>query len=170
LHDPLLPDEKLPQLAIRPYPVECVFPKKLSDRTLVTLRPIMPGDEPLMAEFHKTLSETTIHYRYMANLRLQHRITHSRLSRICFNDYDREIALVIEWPTSTTEREIVGVGRLIKNPGGSGEGAQGWRGEKSFLGCRNMARPSLTGCPACVKKNGLKCQGHLRPTKTSATV
>src|SRR6202011_4667315 len=92
LHDPLLPNERLPQLAIRPYPVEYVFPKKLSDGTLVTLRPIMPEDEPLMAEFHKTLSETTIHYRYMANLRLQHRITHSRLSRICFNDYDREIA------------------------------------------------------------------------------
>jgi acetyltransferase len=117
LHDPLLPNEKLPQLAIRPYPVEYVFPKKLSDGTLVTLRPIMPEDEPLLAEFHKTLSETTIHYRYMANLRLQHRITHSRLSRICFNDYDREIALVIERPTSTTEREIVGVGRLIKTPG-----------------------------------------------------
>lgn len=81
------------------------------------MRPIMPEDEPLMAEFHKTLSETTIHYRYMANLRLQHRITHSRLSRICFNDYDREIALVIERPTSTTKREIVGVGRLIKTPG-----------------------------------------------------
>jgi acetyltransferase len=61
--------------------------------------------------------ETTIHYRYMASLKLQHRITHSRLSRICFNDYDREIALVIERRTSTNEREIIGVGRLIKTLG-----------------------------------------------------
>jgi acetyltransferase len=112
LHDPLLPDEKLPKLAIRPYPAEYVFLRKLTDGSFVTLRPIMPEDEPLMAEFHKTLSETTIHYRYMASLKLQHRITHSRLSRICFNDYDREIALVIE--RSTKEREIIGVGRLIK--------------------------------------------------------
>jgi acetyltransferase len=117
LHDPLLPNEKLPKLAIRPYPAEYVFHKKLLDGTFVTLRPIMPEDEPLMAEFHKTLSETTIHYRYMASLKLQHRITHSRLSRICFNDYDREIALVIERRTSTNEREIIGVGRLIKTLG-----------------------------------------------------
>jgi hypothetical protein len=37
-------------------------------------------------------------------------------------------------------------------------------------GVLDMARPSLTGCPCVRQKNGLKCQGHLRPTKTSATL
>ncbi|MGA8658782.1 MAG: GNAT family N-acetyltransferase [Chthoniobacterales bacterium] len=118
LHDPDLTDEELPRLAIRPYPMQYIFSKTLSDGTSVRLRPICPEDEPLVAEFHKTLSEDTVHYRYFGLLKLEYRIAHSRLMRICFNDYDCEIALVVERKMPNTgERQILGIGRLIKNHG-----------------------------------------------------
>jgi len=68
-----------------------------------------------MVDFHRTLSEQTVYYRYFGFLRLDDRISHERLTRICFNDYDREIALVAE-PTipETHRRRIFGAGRLIK--------------------------------------------------------
>ena len=50
-----------------------------------------------MIEFHKTLSEQSVRFRYFSLLKLETRIAHERLTRICFNDYDREIALVIDY-------------------------------------------------------------------------
>jgi len=51
-------------------------------------------------------------------LKLDQRIAHERLTRICFNDYDREIALVAEHQNPTTKQpEILGVGRLSKERG-----------------------------------------------------
>jgi acetyltransferase len=35
---------------------------------------------------------------------------------VCFNDYDRELALVVEHPGENGDAEIVGVGRLSKLP------------------------------------------------------
>jgi acetyltransferase len=118
LHEPSLTDDRLPKLAIRPYPTEYIFRHKLKDGTPVTLRPICPEDEPLVAAFHKTLSDQTVHYRYFTFLKLEYRIAHNRLRRICFNDYDCEIALVAERESPDTQaREILGIGRLIKSHG-----------------------------------------------------
>jgi acetyltransferase len=118
LHNPALADEELPKLAIRPYPTEYIFPAMLKDGTAVTLRPICPEDEPLVADFHKTLSEETVHYRYFGLIKLEQRIAHSRLTRICFNDYDCEIALVVERKLAGAgERQILGIGRLIRSRG-----------------------------------------------------
>jgi len=48
-------------------------------------------------------------------LHLDQRIAHERLTHICFNDYDREIALVVEHHNTGNGRgEILGVGRLSK--------------------------------------------------------
>ena len=57
---------------------------------------IRPEDEPLMAEFHRTLSDRTVYLRYFASLSLSTRIDHERLLRICFGDYEREMVLVAE--------------------------------------------------------------------------
>src|SRR4030095_8000891 len=96
LHDPTAREEQLPSLAIRPYPTQYVTRWKLKNGTSVTIRPIRPEDEPLMVKFHQTLSERSVYYRYFTPLRVEQRIAHERLTRICFNDYDREIALVVE--------------------------------------------------------------------------
>ena len=115
LHNTEANENDLPLLAIRPYPAQYVTHCKLRNGTPVTLRPIRPEDEPLMIEFHKTLSEQSVRFRYFGLLRLDARIAHERLTRICFNDYDREIALVADYQNPRTGRhEILGVGRLSK--------------------------------------------------------
>jgi acetyltransferase len=119
LHDASIPDERLPRPAIRPYPVQYVSPWKLKDGTPVTLRPIRPEDEPLIARFHQTLSDRSVQLRYFHAMKLSARTAHERLIRVCFNDYDREIALVAERVDSASGlREILGVCRLSKQPGG----------------------------------------------------
>jgi acetyltransferase len=118
LHDPKTTEAQLPRLAIRPCPTQYSSPWKMKDGTSVTIRPIQPEDEPLLVKFHETLSEESVYHRYFTQLKLDQRIAHERLTRICFNDYDREIALVAERKDSRTkQREILGVGRLSKEHG-----------------------------------------------------
>jgi acetyltransferase len=117
LHDPKVTEDKLPKLAIRPYPTQYVAPFKLKNGDEVTIRPIQPEDEPLVVKFHQTLSEQSVYQRYFNHLKLDQRIAHERLTRICFNDYDREIALVVERKSKGSETEILGVGRLSKARG-----------------------------------------------------
>jgi acetyltransferase len=46
-------------------------------------------------------------------LNLSRRIAHERLTRICFIDYNREMALVADYKDPETgEHEIIAVGRL----------------------------------------------------------
>jgi acetyltransferase len=115
LHEAGIPADRLPTTAIRPYPSQYSGPWKLRNRALVIIRPIRPEDEPLMVTFHETLSEESVYHRYFSALKLSQRVAHERLTRICFNDYDREIALVAELvPLRGKQREIIGVGRLSK--------------------------------------------------------
>jgi acetyltransferase len=115
LHDKTVPEENLPRLAIRPYPQQYSSTWQLRDGPPITIRPIRPEDEPLMVKFHGTLSEETVHLRYFGFTKLELRVAHERLTRICFDDYDREIALVaVRQTPDTKEDEIIGVGRLSK--------------------------------------------------------
>jgi acetyltransferase len=107
----------IPKLSIRPYPGEYVFQWRARGGPGLTIRPIRPEDEPAIAVFHKTLSERTVYQRYMQLLQLQQRVAHERLTRICFIDYDREIALVAEHDKDDGTREILGVGRVQKIQG-----------------------------------------------------
>jgi acetyltransferase len=118
LHGPDVREAQLPKPAIRPYPTQYVTPGKLKDGTRVTLRPIRPEDEPLLVKFHETLSERSVYFRYFSQLKLSQRVAHERLTRICFIDYDREMALVAERRNPKTRtHEILGVGRLSKAHG-----------------------------------------------------
>jgi acetyltransferase len=86
----------------------------------VTVRPIRPEDEPAMVRFHETLSERSVYLRYFHLMNLEQRVQHERLTRICFIDYDREMALVAERRNAETgEPEILGVGRMMKIHGGT---------------------------------------------------
>jgi acetyltransferase len=114
LHDPKTTEEQLPKLAIRPYPTQYVSTWKMKDGKKVTIRPIRPEDEPVMVNFHEGLSERSVYLRYFSPLKLQQRVAHTRLVRICFNDYDREIALVAEHKDGDGKSQIVGVARLSK--------------------------------------------------------
>jgi acetyltransferase len=114
LHDPKTAEDQLPKLAIRPYPIHYIGTWKMKDGKKVTIRPIRPEDEPLMVSFHEGLSERSVYLRYFSPLKLQQRVAHTRLIRICFNDYDREIALVAEQKGANGDAQIVGVARLSK--------------------------------------------------------
>jgi len=118
LHDASTPEEQLPRPAIRPYPTQYADQWIMTDGTAVTIRPIRPEDEPLVARFHETLSERSVHLRYLHLMKLSTRVAHDRLTRICFNDYDREIALVAEI-TSAGRPEVIAIVRLRKDPIGS---------------------------------------------------
>jgi len=116
LHDMQTREADLPQSPIRPYPAGYVTTRKIGG-VEVTIRPIRPEDEPLMVKFHKTLSDRSVHLRYFGLVSLERRIMHERLRRVCFIDYDREIALVADLRNRDGTHQILGVGRLIKEHG-----------------------------------------------------
>jgi acetyltransferase len=116
LHDPSTPADSLPGPVIRPYPRQWVHGWQSRDGVALTIRPIRPEDEPLMVDFHGTLSDRTVYLRYLHPIALSQRVAHERLSRICFVDYDREIVLVAERSAADDRRQIVGVGRLSRLP------------------------------------------------------
>lgn len=69
----------------------------------------------MLVTFHRTLSEQSVYFRYFHLMTLGHRIAHERLTRICFTDYDREMALVVERPGQNgSAAEVLGVGRLSR--------------------------------------------------------
>lgn len=106
----------LPRLAIRPYPSRYEKKMTLQDGTEITIRPIRPEDEPLLVKFHYTLSERSVYLRYFHWMKLEQRTEHERLTRMCFIDYDRQMAFVAERNDELCgQREIVAVGRLVKS-------------------------------------------------------
>ncbi|HEY8516206.1 MAG TPA: bifunctional acetate--CoA ligase family protein/GNAT family N-acetyltransferase [Candidatus Binatia bacterium] len=118
LHPPDTDPAKLPRPAIRPYPTQYVDEWRSPSGATFTIRPIHPADEPLVVRFHEQLSEETVYARYFQHLKLSQRTAHERLTRICFIDYDREMALVAEYrDPETGERQIAGIGRLSKARG-----------------------------------------------------
>jgi acetyltransferase len=118
LYEPEVTEADLPRLAIRPYPNQYIDQYTSNDGNEYTIRPIRPEDEPKMVDFHESLSEESVYLRYFRAFNLSQRVEHERLTRICFIDYDRTMALVAERPNPETGgMEIIGVGRLSKEVG-----------------------------------------------------
>jgi acetyltransferase len=117
LHPYTKDDDELPTPAIRPYPRQYIGTHPMGDGEEITIRPIRPEDEPKLVTFHERLSERSVYLRYANLMKLEQRVAHNRLARICFIDYDREMALVAERPVEEDDDQIIGVGRLTKQPG-----------------------------------------------------
>jgi len=115
LHAQSIADEDLPRPAIRPYPRQYVRAWTAPSGQEFMVRPIRPEDESLVVDFHGRLSSESVYQRYFAKLGYEQRIAHERLVRVCFTDYDREIALVAEHiDTQTGSTQIAGIARLIR--------------------------------------------------------
>jgi acetyltransferase len=113
LHPPTTKPEDLPKPAIRPYPHQYASAWTAKDGESLQIRPIQPEDEPAMVRFHESLSERTVYQRYLQQLNLSQRTAHERLTRICYIDYARQMALVAERKDPATgQAQILGVGRL----------------------------------------------------------
>jgi acetyltransferase len=113
VHGPEVSEKDLQRPAVRPYPTQYVSPWNMKDGTEVVIRPIRPEDEPLLIRFHERVSDRSVYLRYFQPLKLSQRTSHERLTRICFIDYDREIALVVE-KKGPDGPEILAVGRLSR--------------------------------------------------------
>jgi len=113
VHGPDAQESDLPSAAIRPYPTQYASVWKTKGGVDVMIRPIRPEDEPLLMAFHEGLSERSVYLRYFRMLKLSQRVAHERLARACYIDYDREMALVVDYENPETKaREILAVGRL----------------------------------------------------------
>ncbi len=117
LHDPSIKEEDLPQSAIRPYPAHLTGPFTIQTGEEVTIRPIRPEDEPLMASFNRTISPYSIYLRYFHPISPTQLVSHDQLAALCFVDYDREMALVAEMKDEKGHLQIVGMGQLTKLQG-----------------------------------------------------
>lgn len=99
-------------LALHPYPEKLVKPIKLKDGTNLLLRPIKPEDEPLWIEMIGRCSKESLYSRFRYFFHWQ---SHEAATRFCYNDYDREIAIVAELSKGNSKK-LLGVGRLIADP------------------------------------------------------
>jgi acetyltransferase len=106
------PGKPYDHLALRPYPEEYVSPAQLRDGSRIVLRPIKPEDEPMWFQLLGSCSKESIYARFRYFF---HWETHQVASRYCFNDYDREIAIVAE-QNDKSGRRLLGVGRLVADP------------------------------------------------------
>jgi acetyltransferase len=110
--------DQLPHPAIRAYPNKYVLPWTARDGTPLTIRPVRPEDEPMLKQFHETLSEHSVYMRFLHPMLLSERVRHDRLARVCHCDYDREMTLVAErQDAGTGQCLILGAGRLSKMHG-----------------------------------------------------
>jgi acetyltransferase len=115
LHGADVAADRLPRPAIRPYPTQYVAPWTAANGLTVTIRPIRPEDEPLVVRLHEKLSEDSVYLRFFQSLKLSRRIAHERLTRVCFLDYNREMALVADFKDPETgDHEIIAMGRLSR--------------------------------------------------------
>lgn len=99
-------------LLLRPYPESLIKKTKLTDGSMVLLRPIKPEDEPLWLELLGSCSKESIYSRFRYNF---HYDSHEVATQFCFIDYSREIAIVAEIEEDD-RRKLIGVGRLIADP------------------------------------------------------
>ena len=115
LHGAEVDVDQLPRPAIRPYPTQYVAPWTDPNGLTVTIRPIRPEDEPLVVQFHEKLSEDSVYLRFFQTLKLSRRIAHERLTRVCFIDFNRDVALVADSKNPETgDHEIIAMGRLSR--------------------------------------------------------
>jgi acyl-CoA synthetase (NDP forming)/RimJ/RimL family protein N-acetyltransferase len=117
VHGLKIKEDELPRPAIRTYPVQYVSSWTMKNGQSVTIRPVRAEDEPLMVKFHEGLSDESVYLRYFQKVKLSQRTTHQQLSRVCFLDYDREMALLAELRDSQTGScRIIAIASLYKLP------------------------------------------------------
>ena len=137
-------------LVISPYPAENEYRMITEGDIAVFIRPIKPEDATLYLDFFRSLSPTSIYFRFFGVLK---ELPATMLSRFTQIDYDREIALVAIDEGSKGER-ILGVARIIGDPDGrEGEFAvlvgDSWQG-------KGIGSSLLRKCLLIAEKRGFK--------------
>lgn len=84
----------------------------LTDGTSINVRPIHPTDEPRMRHLFYALSQQTMYYRFMSEVK---RLPRRQLQDFIYIDHRNEIAIVATVPEAYGD-EILGVGRYYLDP------------------------------------------------------
>lgn len=108
-------------LSILPYPARHERTWPMPGGGMYTVRPIHPGDAPMLQELVQHLSPQSRYFRFVSWFE---ELPATMLSRFTLIDYDREMALVAVFLERTTDaageihetERIVGVSRYITNP------------------------------------------------------
>ncbi|MBF0204654.1 MAG: bifunctional acetate--CoA ligase family protein/GNAT family N-acetyltransferase [Desulfamplus sp.] len=137
-------------LIISSYPFEYETEDETIDHEKILIRPIKPGDAPLLVQHFISLSPRTVYFRFFTPLK---QLSHSMLIRLTQIDYDREIALIALMGKGE-EQVMVGVARVIFKPDGkNGEFAvvlaDKWHG-------KGIGASLLKRCLSYAAKKGLQ--------------
>ncbi|MFC1657173.1 GNAT family N-acetyltransferase [Candidatus Moduliflexota bacterium] len=121
----------------------------LDDGTQVTFRPVHPTDEGKMRDLLYHLSQETIFYRFMANVRRFH---HQQIQDFVYIDHRKDVAIVGTLPEAHGE-EIVAVGRYYLDE-------QSNRAEVAFVvrdewQGRHIGRALFSHLVTIAKRNGI---------------
>ena len=84
----------------------------LSEGTQISLRPIHPTDEPRMRSLFYELSQQTLYYRFMSDLK---RIPRKQIQDFVYIDHRKDIAVVATVPEAEGEK-IIAIGRYYLDP------------------------------------------------------
>ena len=99
-------------LAISPYPAQYELCTETKTGLHLLIRPIQPEDAELFVTLFKTLSPTSVYFRFFRHMK---ELTPEMLAMLTQVDYDRHMALVAIDVSATPER-MLGVARIIGNP------------------------------------------------------
>ncbi|MFA5904749.1 MAG: GNAT family N-acetyltransferase [Desulfobacula sp.] len=102
-------------LVISPYPAHQEKNAFTKNGLPLHLRPVKPEDAPMFVDFIKTLSDTSIYYRFFRHIR---RFSPQQIHRFTAIDYDRQIALIALVRDGKKET-MLGVIRIIGRPEGT---------------------------------------------------
>lgn len=102
-------------LAIPPYPEEWLSTWTARSGEVLTVRPIRPEDAEAHAEFFHRLTPEDIRWRFFSQLKELPAVQIARMTQI---DYDREMAFVAIRRHADGREDMLGVSRLIREPGG----------------------------------------------------
>lgn len=105
--------DRLAHLAIRPYPKELEETITLTDGRSMTLRPIVPEDEPALNRGFARLDPDEIRNRFFQPMRTLNHMLAARFTQL---DYDREMAFVLVDNDTAGKQDIHAVVRLSADP------------------------------------------------------
>jgi acetyltransferase len=100
-----------------PYPAHHEKKFFTKDRSLITVRPIRPEDAGLLVELFNNLSERTIFFRFLRNLKS---LPEEWVEHFTCLDYSRDVAMVASEKSESGER-LLGVCRIMR-PGDTTRG------------------------------------------------
>ncbi len=148
------------RIAIKPYPVEFEETVQLKGGETVLLRPILPEDEPMHAEFMRGVSKEDLYKRFFSDVG---EINHEMLANFTQIDFDREIAFVAV--TQQEDPQIIGVSRALINPQNTdAEFAILIRSDLKGVGLGSILMNKII--TYCRDRNTLKMSGMTMPDNT----